>query len=95
MNDRERDEPREKCYVIERSDKEYAATFVFKSLKTQEMTQELQEKYKLAEKIAENTKVIDIRIEDERSKSKSPKSKAKKLHKRTKQTAVASIQKKL
>ena len=55
----------------------------------------LGKKYILAQKICANEQIIDLRPKNEKSKSKSPKKKAKKLHSKPNKAAVASIQKKL
>lgn len=105
----EKDEPREKHLTHERSDKEYTADFVYKPPIPEEMSPELKKKYELSKKITEQTITVKIgnvreveenfvtnlKVNHESNPSKSPKKKPKKLHKGTKQTTVARLQKKL
>lgn len=55
----------------------------------------LGKKYKKAKELCNNVITIDLRDKDEKSKSKTPKRKLKKINLKSNSSAVASIQKKL
>lgn len=107
-NLREIDGPREKHHKIELSDRDHRerlqptliiskelqdAGFVYKPpIEEDAMSPALKEKFEKARKLTKDTKVVDIRKKDAKSKSKSTERKSKKIHSKSKRSAVEKVQ---
>ncbi len=81
----------EKHPSIEMSDEDYIKSktqLVYKPPIESEMTPALKEKFEKAKRITKDTKVIDLRGKDEKSKSKSAKGKPKKNNSKPLKSAV-------
>lgn len=90
------DPPREKIESIEKSPEHYYPKLVYKPpILEGEILDEstsLGKKYKLAKEICKETKVINL---NEKSTSKAPKKKSKKVSSKCNHTAVETVQEKL
>lgn len=71
---------------------DYSADIVYKPPIESELPIELKEKFEIVKKLMKNTKTIDIRKKNEKSKSKTAKGTAKKNNSKANKSAVESVQ---